>query len=109
MSVQRTEDGDPSERELLVDDIQRIREVLHVSSGSCKINSHDDDDEEEEEEEEEEDYSEEDEEEEEKHGESRTGMGKDEVFRKLCASKLHAAMPPRCICNNISKCKTSCS
>lgn len=79
MSVQRTEDGDPSERELLVDDIQRIREVLHVSSGSCKINSHDDDDEEEEEED-----SEEDEEEEEKHGESRTGMGKDEVFRKLC-------------------------
>lgn len=32
MSTLRSEDGDASERELLVDDIQRIREVLHISA-----------------------------------------------------------------------------
>ena len=39
MSTLRTEDGDASERELLVDDIQRIREVLHISGGANKFSS----------------------------------------------------------------------
>ncbi|KAJ7394000.1 hypothetical protein OS493_003671 [Desmophyllum pertusum] len=33
MNTLRSEDGNASERELLVDDIQRIREVLHISAG----------------------------------------------------------------------------
>ncbi|XP_068710589.1 myb-like protein X isoform X2 [Montipora foliosa] len=63
MSIPRTDDSDASERELLVDDIQRIREVLHTSSCAGKISS-DDDEEEEEEEEDEEGEGEEEEEEE---------------------------------------------
>lgn len=40
MNTLSSEDGDASERELLVDDIQRIREVLHISAGrSNKLSS----------------------------------------------------------------------
>ena len=40
MNSLNSEDGDASERELLVDDIQRIREVLDISAGrSNKLSS----------------------------------------------------------------------
>ena len=40
MNSLSSEDGDASERELLVDDIQRIREVLDISAGrSNKLSS----------------------------------------------------------------------
>lgn len=62
MNSLSSEDGDASERELLVDDIQRIREVLDISAGrSNKLSS-----DEEEEEEEGEDSGEEDEEDDER-------------------------------------------
>ena len=35
MSTLKSDDGDASERELLVDDIQRIRQVLHISAGGA--------------------------------------------------------------------------
>lgn len=61
MNSLSSEDGDASERELLVDDIQRIREVLDISAGrSNKLSS------DEEEEEEGEDSGEEDEEDDER-------------------------------------------
>ena len=60
MNSLSSEDGDASERELLVDDIQRIRQVLDISAGlSNKLSS-------DEEEEEEEDSGEEDEEDDER-------------------------------------------
>lgn len=47
MNALSSEDGDASERELLVDDIQRIREVLHISAGrSNKLSSDEEEDEE---------------------------------------------------------------
>ena len=59
MNSLSSEDGDASERELLVDDIQRIRQVLDISAGlSNKLSS--------DEEEEEEDSGEEDEEDDER-------------------------------------------
>lgn len=59
MSMLRSEDGDVSERELLVDDIQRIREVLHISAGhDNKLSSDEEEDEESEEEDEEDDEQE---------------------------------------------------
>ena len=51
MSALNAEDGDASERDLLVDDIQRIREVLHISGAADRLSS----DEEEEDEESEDD------------------------------------------------------
>lgn len=53
MSTLITEDSDASERELLVDDIQRIREVLHISGGADKISSDEEGDDESEEDEDE--------------------------------------------------------
>ncbi|KAL9985551.1 hypothetical protein ACROYT_G007972 [Oculina patagonica] len=56
MSTLRSEDGDASERELLVDDIQRIREVLHISAGRAgELTSDEEEDEGSEEEDEEDD------------------------------------------------------
>ena len=64
MSTPKTEDGEASERELLVDDIQRLREALHISGGTDKISSDEEVD----------DGSEEDEDEPQKCGESLTGL-----------------------------------
>lgn len=56
MNSLSSEDGDASERELLVDDIQRIREVLDISAGlSNKLSSDEEEEEEDSEEEDEED------------------------------------------------------
>ena len=66
MSTPNTEDGEASERELLVDDIQRLREVLHISGGTDKISS--------DEEVEGSEEDEEDEDEPQKCGESLTGL-----------------------------------
>lgn len=55
MSALRSDDGDASERELLVDDILRIREALRTSAGNANKLSSDEEDDEESEEEEEED------------------------------------------------------
>ena len=64
MSTPKTEDGEANERGLLVDDIQRLREVLHISGGTDKISSDEEVD----------DGSEEDEDEPQKCGESLTGL-----------------------------------
>lgn len=59
MNTLRSEDGNASERELLVDDIQRIREVLHISAGRAnKLSSDEEEGEGSEEEQEEEDEDE---------------------------------------------------
>lgn len=55
MNTLSSEDGDASERELLVDDIQRIREVLHISAGHTNKLSSDEEEGEGSEEEDEED------------------------------------------------------
>ena len=56
MNSLSSEDGDASERELLVDDIQRIREVLDISAGlSNKLSSDEEEEEEDSEQEDEED------------------------------------------------------
>ena len=55
MNTLSSEDGDASERELLVDDIQRIREVLHISAGRTNRISSDEEGEGSEEEDEEDD------------------------------------------------------
>lgn len=55
MNTLSSEDGDASERELLVDDIQRIREVLHISAGRTNKLSSDEEEGEGSEEEDEED------------------------------------------------------
>ena len=47
MNSLSSEDGDASERELLVDDIQRIREVLDISAGLSNKLSSDEEEEEE--------------------------------------------------------------
>lgn len=55
MSTLQPDEGDVSERELLVDDIQRIREALRVTADAVnKLSSEDEEDDEEFEEEEEE-------------------------------------------------------
>ena len=55
MSTLQSDEGDESERELLVDDIQRIREALRVTANAVnKLSSEDEEDDEEYEEEEEE-------------------------------------------------------
>ena len=55
MNTLRAGDGDASERELLVDDIKRIREVLHISAGADKLSSDEEGDEGSEEDEEQDD------------------------------------------------------
>ena len=55
MNTLSSEDGDASERELLVDDIQRIRQVLHISAGSSNKLCSDEEEEEDSDEEDEED------------------------------------------------------
>lgn len=67
MSTPNTEDGEASERELLVDDIQRLREVLHISGGTDKESSDEEVDDGSEEDEEDEDEPQ-------KCGESQTGL-----------------------------------
>ena len=39
MSTSKAEDRDVSERKLLVDDIERIRQVLHTSGVDAKLSS----------------------------------------------------------------------
>lgn len=39
MSTPKAEDRDVSERKLLVDDIERIRQVLHTSGAAAKLSS----------------------------------------------------------------------
>ena len=86
MSTLKRQDGEASERELLVDDIQRIREVLHISGVTDKISSDEEADDGSEEDEEDEDEPQ-------KRGESLTGLHSD----VCCAQNLKTFMQI-CMC-----------
>ena len=46
MSTSKAEDRDVTERKLLVDDIERIRQVLHTSGAAAKLSSDEEEEEE---------------------------------------------------------------